>query len=159
DGDLANWQHRLKLLAPSIADLGLQGFAKGDASVSFTPRKVDVTSARLTVKNFGMILGGSPIHDPNVELQAALNYTADPRAIELRDSQIKSDAFNAHTGKLVIDLAKGTMAGSVVYKGDLGKMQAWYGPIPPGVDHWSGAMFGQADLKSDADGCDVNIKT
>lgn len=159
DGDLARWQQRVKSFVPAAGDIALEGQAKGQAWINLAARKVDVQSIVLAVQNFGMKLGSVTVRDPNLEVQASLVYNADQGSLDVKDSQARSQGLVLHTPKLHVDLDKKMMTGSVVYRGDLAKLQGWFAPPTAGADVWAGSLFGQADLVSNADGFSIDAKS
>lgn len=158
DGNLARWKHRLKAFVPALADFDFEGQAKGQIWLNLQPRKVEVQSVLLSANDFGMKLGTSRLRDPKVELQASLIYAAESGIVELKDSQLRSQAMVVHTPKLTMDLTKGKMTGAIVYKGDVGKLQNWFAPPKNPAEAWSGALSGKADLASSAEGFDIDVQ-
>jgi translocation and assembly module TamB len=156
DGDLTRWQQRLKNIAPALGDFALEGQAKAQAWFTLTPRRVEVQPIVLAAQNFAMNVNGVKVRDPNLEVQASMIYGIDEGVVDLKDSQLRSQGLVLHTTKLHVDLKRKMMAGNLVYRGDLGKLQSWFAPPAPGADVWAGALFGKADLVSGADGFEID---
>ncbi len=157
DGDLARWQQRLKPLAGVLGDVNLQGQAKAEAWILLSPKKIDVQSVLLTAQDLTVKLGGLNIHDPNLKIQASMTYSPEQNLIEMKASQLTGEAILLHTGKLSIDLNRQTMAGTVVYRGDLGRVHRWFAAPVLGGDVWAGSFNGEAKLLSTAEAFDIEL--
>ena len=158
-GDLASWVQRLKVASPSsfyLDGIAIAGQIQSTGEGALDNEVVQVSKIQATATNLAIdSADGLRLREPQVNFAADFAWNANTGVLASGESQFVGSALTFSTREVTLSPngPPHNSRGEAVFRGDLGRLVAWFPAAAPGP-RWSaeGAFTGRVSLRGEAGG-------
>jgi len=150
-GELSSWLARVQPFV-SLSDWQISGAAKMTAEGAASTNHLLISKADVQVKELRASNGSLFLNEPAVQVTAAGAWRRQDQAFTASEATLASSslAFRAQDVLARPTAAGWQLAGNVHYRGDVGKVAAWFhDPQQPATQTFAGQAAGQVQLNVD----------
>ena len=149
-GQLATWVARIEAWTGPLAGWDIAGVADVAAQITASTGRVQVDSARATLRQLRVAGGGLVIDEPSVEATLVGQWDASAGRGNITEAVLSSSALGLRATDVACVLRDGRLAelsGGLTYSAELSRVQRWtYAASAPPAWQLAGRMRGEADF-------------
>lgn len=149
DGDLSRWQKRAASWTTLLDDWRFAGQTSVQAQVRSSPQAVDCSLLDGKADNFRCDGSGLAIHEPMMNVQAALRWDAKTGAIAVTRAKLSCQTVEIRSDALSLDPATLAGHGGAEVVGNIERLRQWtYDPSAKPGEPMAGTLVGRLDLQA-----------
>ena len=159
-GNLTTWQRRLQPFA-SLAGWQLAGTAQAEGELTLSPQRIEIRNLESQVEHLLATSGEWHIDEPLAQISLDGSWDRTARRFTASELVIASTSVSARGEAIEVQLAESgppTLAGSLDYRADLGRVCRWIHDPQAATWHATGQGEGELSFRTSEEGTEFSTR-